>query len=114
MPRSKDDRWTVACKRCGEPFSQRKPSQEFCSQDCSNKAFPGVGGRRPAQGLDVRECIVCGISFQPYRKNVTTCSQQCYRKSPTWREAQRRNDARPERKAYKNEMRRGGSPRQQA
>ena len=107
MPRSADGRWIVKCKLCGKTFNQRRKSQEFCSQDCSNKAFPGKGGRKPAAGLEPRTCIVCGEQFQPYRDNSITCSQKCYRETPSWREAQRRQDARPERQARKNELRRG-------
>ena len=107
MPRSEDGRWTAACKLCGKPFYQRRKSQQFCSQDCSNKAFPGTGGRKPARGLEPRDCIVCAEQFQPYRASSVTCSQQCYRETPSWRESQHRQDARPERQARKNELRRG-------
>src|SRR5215475_11532823 len=70
-------------------------------------------GRSPAVGLGPRDCIVCGARFQPYRANVVTCSRKCYRQTPSWKESQRQHDARPERRARKNELRRtGGSPRQ--
>lgn len=69
--------------------------------------------RQSAKGLEQRECIVCGTAFQPYRANALTCSRACYRKSPGWREVQRKSDARPERQARKNELRRT-SPLQSA
>lgn len=72
-----------------------------------------TGGRRPAVGLELRDCIVCGTQFQPYRANNLTCSRKCYRQTPAWRENQQRNDARPERRQRRNELRRsGGSQRQ--
>ena len=107
MPRSEDGRWTALCKQCGETFDQRKIGQEYCSQACSNKASPGVGGRMPAKGVEPRDCIVCGKQFQPYRSNGLTCSRECYRKSPAWLEAQRRRDQDPARRARKNDLRRG-------
>lgn len=66
-----------------------------------------TGGRRPAVGLGLRDCVVCGTEFQPYRANNLTCSQRCYRLTPAWKEASRRSDKRPERQARKNELRRG-------
>lgn len=66
-----------------------------------------TGGRRPAVGLKPRDCSVCGTRFQPYRANNWTCSRECYRKTPEWKEAARRSDMRPERQARKNELRRG-------
>ena len=107
MPRSEDGRWVKACKLCKKPFDQRTPAQEYCSQRCSNKASPGTGGRQPAKGLAPRNCIVCGTQFQPYRANGFTCSRECYRRTPAWQEAQQRSDKRPERRARKNELRRG-------
>jgi|SRR5215469_13527422 len=62
--------------------------------------------RQPQKGLEQRECVVCGAVFQPYRSNGVTCSRECYKQSPIYRENERRNDARPERKARKNELRR--------
>ena len=107
MPRSRDDgRWIRECKLCGEPFFQRKPKQEFCSQKCSNKAFPGVGGHQADKRLGVRNCAVCGKEFQPYRDYSEWCSTECYRKSESWAASLRRNDARPERRARRNELRR--------
>lgn len=107
MPRRSNElgQWTRECKLCGAPFFQRRPAQEYCSQKCSNKASPGLGGRKPAD-VPRRQCVVCGTEFQPYRSNVLTCSRACYRQSPAWKEVQRRTDARPERKARKNELRR--------
>jgi hypothetical protein len=106
VPRSNDGRWTVECKLCGEPFFQRKPSQEFCSQKCSNKASPGMGGRKPDASLAPRSCIVCDERFQPYRNASTCCSTACYRTTGEYAEAQRRTDGRIERMDRKNELRR--------
>lgn len=64
-------------------------------------------GRQPEVGLGPRSCEVCGTEFQPYRANQLTCSRICYKKTERYREVQRRNDARPERQARKNELRRG-------
>ena len=107
MPRSRDDgRWIRECKLCGEPFFQRKPKQEFCSQKCSNKAFPGVGGRKPDRTLGKRICPVCSTEFQPYRDKQTCCTNACYRTTREYAESQVRTDRRPERQARKNQLRR--------
>lgn len=66
------------------------------------------GGRQPTAGLGPRSCESCGTEFQPYRSNQTTCSRTCYRATPRAREAQKRLDARPDRRARKNEVRRLG------
>lgn len=64
-------------------------------------------GRSPAKGLGLRNCIVCGTQFQPYRDSNETCSRECYRQSPRSKEIQRRSDMRPDRQKRKNELRRG-------
>jgi hypothetical protein len=71
-------------------------------------------GSNPARGLGLRDCVVCGTQFQPYRVKTWTCSRKCYRQTSAWKEAAQRSDSRPERKERKNELRRGGSLRQQA
>jgi len=63
-------------------------------------------GRNPAKGLGPRSCEVCETEFQPYRVKQTTCSRECYKKSPGRLGQNKRNDARPERRARKNELRR--------
>jgi hypothetical protein len=110
MPRAREDLYQAVCARpeCGKVFFQRKVGQEFCSQDCANKAFPGVGGRKPTVGLGQRSCInpQCGKLFQPYRDKQFTCSRACYNALPSTR--QRENDRRKtqEFKDRKNEWRR--------
>ena len=88
MPRSQDGRWTSVCKLpgCGNTFVPRKEGHEYCSQACSNKAFPGIGGRKPADGLDPMECPVCTRTFQPYRSNQVACSRKCREAIPEIRE----------------------------
>lgn len=106
MPRSADGRWAAECRRCGKEFDQRKPDQEFCSQKCSNKAFPGTGGRKAASGLEPRTCPVCKNQFQPYRANQVACTPKHYKQMPETRKrnnAARRNE---EFKARKNKWRR--------
>lgn len=106
MPRSGDGRWTAECKQCGKPFNQRKPGQEFCSQGCSNKAFPGIGGRKAARGLEPRVCPTCGEQFQPYRDKQVACSGGCYRQIPEVRERENAARRTEEFKAKKNPQRR--------
>lgn len=106
MPRSKDGRWTRECKACGQPYYQRKPTQVTCSVACAAKLPHNTGGVRPKAGLAPRECPVCGKTFTPMREVQICCSHACYRKSPSWQEAQRRQDARPERRAQQNDRRR--------
>ena len=66
----------------------------------------GIGGRQPAKNATRRPCVVCGVEFQPYRANATTCSVVCYRRSPARREAMAAIKVRPEVKARKNAARR--------
>jgi len=39
-------------------------------------------GSNPASGLDPRICVVCGSSYQPYRKSQITCGIKCYKRQP--------------------------------
>lgn len=61
--------------------------------------------RNPQAGLDVRNCVVCGAEFQPYRENHVTCSRSCNAKQPHRREADRVNKSRPEVRDRKNAAR---------
>lgn len=38
-------------------------------------------GRAPQAGLGLRDCIVCGTEFQPYRAHQIACSRACREKS---------------------------------
>ena len=111
MPRVRADLHRATCKldSCRQEFFQRKPDQEFCSQACSNKAFPGVGGRKPDAGLESRICenSTCGRSFQPYRASQRTCSRTCYRKLPDVVEKVRLHHDQQHIKDRKNAARRG-------
>jgi hypothetical protein len=107
MPRSQDGRWTKNCQVCGTEFQQRTPGVITCSYACRAQLPHNTGGKRPTVGLAPRKCITCGREFQPYRSNGLTCSRECYRKTQRWRELQQEQDQRPERKARKNELRRG-------
>jgi len=107
MPRSQDGRWAKPlCRKCGKPFAQRRPDQEYCSRECSNRANPGTGGRKPAAGLEPRVCPACGEKFQPYRANQVACSRGHRKQLPEIRE--RANELRrtPEFRERKNEWRR--------
>jgi len=106
MPLSRDGRWSAQCTLCGATFQRRRKTQEFCSQKCSNKAFPGVGGAKPTPGLAEQVCEICGTKFQPYRAGQVTCSVVCHRQTDAARESQRRGDNRPERRERQNELRR--------
>ena len=61
-------------------------------------------GRRPAEGLEARDCENCGTRFQPYRSNQFTCSRKCYNAIVRERENARRRT--PEHRERKNEWRR--------
>ena len=106
MPRSTDGRWTKECTVCGQPYYQRKPTQVTCSIACRAKLPHNTGGVRPKAGLAPRECPVCGKTFTPMREVQECCSHACYRRSPSWRESQRRQDAKPERRERQAERRR--------
>ena len=110
MPLSQDGRHERICARdgCDVKFNPKKISQEFCSQACSNKAFPGTGGRKATPGLEERTCAApdCGVRFQPYRASQTTHSVKCYKKLPRVRERENSRHALPEVRDRKNEQRR--------
>lgn len=86
MPRIRQDRYQVACARpgCERMFFQDQPGQLCCSRDCANKMSPGTGGKKPAAGLEQRECEnpQCRKLYQPYRSTQRTCSKACHRKRP--------------------------------
>jgi Recombination endonuclease VII len=106
MPRSTDGRWTAQCKVCGETFHQRRVTQVVCSVACRGKLPHNTGGVRPKMGLAPIDCPVCGVQFTPMRETQLACSRACYRQTPSWRESQRRQDARPERRARQHDLRR--------
>ena len=107
MPRSTDGRWTKECQICGTPFQQRRVSQITCSVACRAKLPRNTGGLQPKVGLPPLDCPTCGVNFTPVRDNQIACSPKCYRQTDAWKEAQRRYDRSPERRARKNELRRG-------
>lgn len=115
MPRTRSDRHQAKCKECGKTFFQRKPDQEYCSQACSNKAFPGTGGRKPVAGLPLRICAneKCGKEFQPYRANQVACSRRCYGQLPEVRARQNAARRTPEFRERKNKWRREDSQQQE-
>jgi Recombination endonuclease VII len=106
-------KYTRVCANpaCGKMFQQRKPNQLVCSVQCRGWLIAQVrdhsGGLRAKAGLAPRICENpdCGQEFTPVRENQIACSRQCYRKTPSWRESERRQDARPERHAYQNARR---------
>ena len=109
-----DPRYTRVCVNptCGKEFQQKKPQQKTCSVQCRGwliaQTRTNSGGTRAKAGLEPRTCQnpECGQEFVPVREIQIACSRVCYRKTPTWQESQRRQDARPERKAAKNERKR--------
>lgn len=107
MPRSKDGRWTKNCEICGDEFQQRNPRQRACSVLCRNRIPRTTGGLRPKADLEPRQCQNpdCGKTYQPVRESQIACSRQCLLKTPSYQEAQRRTDNRPERRAAQNRRR---------
>lgn len=113
MPRSKDGRWTARCEVCGSEYQQRRAAQRTCSTKCRAQLPHNTGGVRVKAGLVVRQCQnpVCGKDYQPIRNSQIACSRACLLKCPSYAEAQRRTDMRPERQAVKNARRRlDGAP----
>ena len=110
MPLSQDGRHERTCARddCDVKFNPKKIHQEFCSQACSNKAFPGTGGRKAAIGLEERVCAApdCDVRFQPYRASQITHSVKCYKKLPEVRKRENARHALPEIRERKNVQRR--------
>jgi hypothetical protein len=111
MPRIREDKHQAVCARaeCGKIFFQRKPNQIYCSQGCSNKEFPGIGGRKPVSGLEQRICENpdCAKLYQPYRASQRVCSRSCLRKLPDVVEKSRTHRAQQHVKDRKNAARRG-------
>lgn len=110
MPRIREDLHTAVCAReeCGKEFFQRTVNQRYCSQACSNKEFPGTGGRNPAVGLSPRQCEnpACDNVFQPYRDSQRTCSRVCYTKLADVKEKISTHHKQPHIKERKNKVRR--------
>jgi hypothetical protein len=110
MPRIREDLHRAICKleSCQKEFFQKKPGQEYCSQACSNKASPGIGGRKPTTGLESRTCAnpECRRIFQPYRDNQVTCSRACYKQLPSIKERENARRRTPEHREKKNKWRR--------
>lgn len=107
MPRSNDGRWTRNCEVCGNEFQQRKPGQRTCSVFCRAQLPHHTGGARAKAGLGPRVCQnpECGKTFQPVRDSQISCGRACLLKCPSYIEAQRRTDNRPERRAAQNRRR---------
>jgi recombination endonuclease VII len=107
MPRSNDGRWTATCEVCKREYQQKRPNQRACSALCRNKIPRNTGGRRARADLEPRTCQnpECGKVYQPVRDSQISCSRPCLLKCPSYIEAQRRTDNRPERRARQNELR---------
>jgi hypothetical protein len=112
MPRSNDGRWTANCEVCGKEFQQRRPGQRTCGVVCRAQLPHNTGGSRAKAGLEPRVCQnpECGKTFQPVRDNQISCNRTCLLKCPSYIEAQRRTDRRPERQARSNQLRRPSNP----
>jgi hypothetical protein len=108
VPRSNDNRWIRECEVCGKEFQQSRPGVRTCSRTCGNKLPHNTGGTQVKAGLLPRTCQnpECGKTYAPARENQVACSKACLLKTPSYREAQRRTDMRPERQQVKNEQRR--------
>ncbi len=117
-----DPRYTRTCinPSCGREFQQKKPAQVVCGTQCRGWLVAQVrdhsGGLRAKAGLAPRICenTECGREYTPIRENQISCSPKCYRKTEAWRQVQREQDARPERKEQQNERRRQGPYRRTA
>ncbi len=107
MPRSSDGRWKATCEVCGKEFTQSRPGARTCSRTCGNRLPHNTGGTQPKAGLQLRACQnpECGRTYQPVRESQVACSKECLLKAPSYIEAQRRTDMRPERQQVKNERR---------
>ena len=66
------------CECCGETFENSR-KRKYCSRRCKDIAF------RKAHGINtygnckpiVKQCVVCGKTFETYRDPVVTCSSEC-------------------------------------
>jgi hypothetical protein len=65
-------------------------AKSFCSKHYQRYRSTGdpIATRwgMPAQGLPLRECEVCGSTFQPYRESTSCCSQTCRNRHPGFME----------------------------
>lgn len=107
MPRSNDGRWKANCEVCGGEFQQRRPGQRTCGVVCRAQLPHHTGGARAKAGLAPRVCQnpECGKTYQPVRDNQISCNHACLLKCPSYIEAQKRTDNRPERRAAQNRRR---------
>lgn len=108
MPRSNDGRWKANCEVCGNEFQRRRPGQRTCGVVCRAQLPHHTGGARAKAGLAPRVCQnpECGKTYQPVRDNQISCDRACLLKCPSYIEAQKRTDGRPERRAAQNQRRR--------
>ncbi len=59
------------CHQCGNPFSNRKATAQYCSRQCN----------ADAKRMPPRTCRLCGSLFHPRKDTCVYCSQTCYRQS---------------------------------
>ena len=86
------------------------PAREQGSAPVPSHAGPNSRTTRAAsaEGRTGAVCAnpECGKTFEPKRENQIACDRACYRKTPSWRALQQRQDARPERREQQTERRR--------
>ena len=78
------------CYVCGDLLGPRPGLSKFC-QSCrdalGNAAHTGYSAEFLIDRIRGRRCRVCGDTFTPFSAASTTCSTECYRKTPESRAA---------------------------
>lgn len=70
------------CEQCGKEYWPTRPTQKYCSKECS-KAHEGFVrmNRDPAEKeghkFFKRQCVVCGKEFWPSGPNSICCCEEC-------------------------------------
>lgn len=80
----------AACAECGESFTTNQPNRKYCGKSCRDKARHRnyYAKHGPKLQVQVRECIVCGVTFTAHRASSQlrrkhgdqyrrTCSREC-------------------------------------
>lgn len=80
----------VLCAECGEQFDTNQPNKKYCGKECRNKfrSRDYYARTGPKLQTEVRDCIVCGVTFTAHRASShqrrktgdqyrRTCSREC-------------------------------------
>lgn len=72
IAKRKQEGSSVTCGNCGKHLSvlQMGRKQKYCSPECYRKSLRIFKGTK-------RNCVICGIEFEPHMKHNQCCSTKC-------------------------------------